>query len=162
MRQAIFVMLSLSATVVADDTKTDLNALQGKWKTVKVIREGKDVPADEVAKLDAQMLVKDVTMVGSHNGVVVHRYRIELNPKANPKQAELMPIDEKGRRMLVNYAGPKGESRYIDAPMEYAIYAVDGDKLKLCIAMLDQARAKSFDAKDTKGYTVIEMERVKK
>jgi uncharacterized protein (TIGR03067 family) len=150
-----------AAPTKSDKGAADLKALQGKWKVVKVINQGKEVPADELARADFQLSVTDATMEAMDKGKLVERYRIRLNPNSGPKEIDREPIDEKGARAKVNYAGPKGEERYIDAPIEHGIYEISGDRLKICMAFLEQPRAKSFDPKDAKAYRVIELERVK-
>jgi uncharacterized protein (TIGR03067 family) len=163
---SLVVILGASHVASAEPTKSDkgaadLKAIQGKWKVVKIINQGKEVPADELAKADFQLSVTDATMEAMAKGQVVERYRIRLNPNSGPKEIDREPIDEKGQRAKVNYAGPKGEARYVDAHIEHGIYEISGDRLKICMAFLEQPRAKSFDPKDAKAYRVVELERAK-
>ena len=163
-----FLTMSIAVTVTSADPKknseatADLKAIQGKWKVVKIIKEGKELPVEALAMLDPQMVVTSATMEGLNKGMVVQRFRISVNPNTNPKQIELQPIDEKGNAMKHNYAGPMGEARYLDARPELGIYEIKLDRLKLCIAFLEQPRAKSFGMKDTRDYTVLELEQIKK
>lgn len=152
----------LSADAPKSDTPDkDLKELQGKWKVDKLVFQGKEVAADAVAKRDLQLTVTGSTMEASEKGKIIERYRIKVNAAADPKAVDRQPIDEKGNVKKENYAGPKGLEQYVDAPVEYGIFEVKDGRLRLCVAGLDQARAKSFDPKVTKNYVLIELVQVK-
>jgi uncharacterized protein (TIGR03067 family) len=124
-----------------DASKADLKRFQGKWKVVSIVHDGAR------QKLTGPPSIYD--FVGNKN-VYSGRGNFDvLTLKANetPKAFDFDAFDEKGK--LIG----KGLK---------AIYAFDGDSLKLCVAFKPgTARPKAFDSTEKSGHRLIVLQRVK-
>src|SRR4051812_47497729 len=91
----LVLVTALTGSAASDDKA--LEALQGKWKTVYLMVDGKEVPAD---LYDGEIL----TISGNERTVqkgtkVVQKAKFTLNPNTNPRQIDLTPTegDYKGK-----------------------------------------------------------------
>jgi uncharacterized protein (TIGR03067 family) len=147
----IAALVPVAGTVGADDkaTKADLAALQGIWVVVEKEYMGKKATKEEISTLQGEMVIKDGTATKwaeeCGKKQVVSEAKITLDPNANPKAVDI--THTKGDL--------KGET-------VRAIYELKGDSLKVCFAVGDDERPKTFaGAKDGKACLMV-YKRVKK
>lgn len=139
---ALLAVACLSAAALGGDdeaSKADLKRLQGKWKLVGLVADGKpqEVSPKTIYNFEGNKNVYDGG--GSFD-------LITLNAKADPKE---LTFD----RVLKNGDTRKGVK---------AIYAIDGDTLKICVAADPKVeRPKAFESKEKSGTRLIILERIK-
>jgi uncharacterized protein (TIGR03067 family) len=120
----------------------DQNALQGKWKALQLVADGKSVPARVLKTYTA--VIKDNTMTFWNGSKKSEEVTFALNPGEDPKHIEIVPI-----------AGPrKGKTHH-------GIYLLDKSVLKLCWAEPDRERPRTFESKPKSKVTLIVLERTK-
>jgi uncharacterized protein (TIGR03067 family) len=91
-----------------------LELLRGTWHVVSIEAEGKPVPGDRVQKIRLQYVFDGDTLTIRRPDRPDKTSTITLDPSANPK------------KITIN-----------QSPTIRAVYAVEGDKLKLCL-MVDE------------------------
>ena len=119
--------------------KKDKAALQGMWKVISLENaQGKDAGA-EGAMIEFDKDGKTMTYTQQGN---TKKGTYTLNPAANPKEIDIKAIDE-------------------NKTFE-AIYKVEKDSLKLCLAAEPgDGRPSEFATKEGKSYVLVTMERAK-
>jgi uncharacterized protein (TIGR03067 family) len=129
----------LSAGGGDDPNKADLARLQGTWKVIRVIEDGKPGKTGQTWTIAGNK----IPIGGGWHDVFT------LNAKANPKAMDFDHVDAGGT------VRDKGVM---------AIYAFDGeDTLKWCTALLSGApRPKAFASKPGDGNKLVILQRVKK
>lgn len=143
----LLVALGVSAAVAGGDdkkddpAKDDLKALQGTWITMKLVTNGqtlidlKEPPKEGSAATITYDGHKWVIKLGE---TVFATGTSKLDPTKKPKQIDLS-----------NESGPdKGKTLL-------AIYELDGDEYKACIAAPGKERPTEFSSKEGSGQRLI-------
>jgi RNA polymerase sigma factor (sigma-70 family) len=122
------------------DAQDDRDKLQGDWAAVAVREEGKELGAEERA--DVHVLIKgdEITFYPIKEKA---RVKFRLDPASSPKAMTLTEVE--------------GEDKGSSIP---AIYEVNGDRLKLCIAIKKGvARPTEFAAPADSGLLLLDLKR---
>lgn len=133
------------------EVAAELKSLQGKWKVVRRAEGGEEQSAEQVAKADMELTVKDNIGILRFGKKEPLRLLITIQAKADPKQLDLLRVDDKGKPAMVPVYRRKGNVgvEYLgekEATPAKAIYAVKGDEFWLCVPNAeDGTRPESFD-----------------
>ena len=127
---------SLSAMLVAaQGDKTDAAKIQGTWTAVGGVIDGKKLAAEDVAKVNLRVLIKD------------GKYKVLMH-KDNDKDKEV----ENGAYKLDAAKKPPtldliiGKGSKDEGKTQLALYKLEGDTLTVAIAGVDaKERPKNFD-----------------
>jgi len=112
--------------VVAQDAQGDQEKLQGTWQMVRAEVAGKEV--SQIALRDTRMRIsKDSSSLGT----------FRLDPTKEPKAIDMTPAfgPNKGKTVL-------------------GIYEIEGDDLKICVAMPGKERPTEFTTKSGSGHAL--------
>ena len=133
------LLVALTVHAGDDAQKKDKAALQGKWKIVSLeTNKGKDANV-EGAIMEFDKDGKNLTFTHMDK---TKKGTYTLNAAGKPKEMDIKPADENK-----TFA---------------AIYAIDKDTLKICLAPDEgDGRPGEFALKDGKNFVLIMMERVK-
>lgn len=146
-RVILFLVLGFCAVVASgedkkdDPGKGDLKALQGTWVTTKLVINGTTLVDAKEPPKDGP--VSTITYDGHNwvikfNGEKVAHGTSKLDPTKKPKQID-----------LTNDSGPdKGKTLQ-------AIYELNGDEYKVCIAAPGKDRPTEFASKEGSGQRFI-------
>src|SRR5688572_26212860 len=104
---AAVLIVALVATAGGDDTKKDVEKLQGKWELTSSEKDGKKMPTGSMRE------VKGDKYTITAKGKVLGKGTIKLDATARPKAIDATRDGDK--TML-------------------GIYAIDGDEQKVCLA----------------------------
>jgi uncharacterized protein (TIGR03067 family) len=119
--------------------KKDKALFKGTWKIAKV--ENAKGESDEFK--GAEVVFDDAGNLELRKCGETKKATFKLNPKAKPKEIDIM-IDDDGGKTI------KG------------IYQIEKNKLKLCVeAVPDSARPTEFAVKDNTAIMIVTMERAK-
>ena len=122
-----------------DDATTDLKNIQGKWKVTSGVIDGNELPADQLGEL-VYSGNKYTWKSGDQSGAGTFK----LDHSKKPKQLDAVPSD-----------GPvKGQT------VEH-IYEIDGDKLRICLALPGTNRPTQFKSEAGSGLWLFTYKRVK-
>ena len=136
------VAASLCTAGIADDdvVKNELKRHQGTWIATSSTFDGQKAP-DEIAR-SIQRIVTENHVVWERNGKRFAGTTIELDPKHDPKNIDVIPDGgrNRGERIL-------------------GIYKLDGERLCICMAVAGQPRPKEFKAEKGSGWTLQTFER---
>jgi uncharacterized protein (TIGR03067 family) len=124
-----------------DQNKKDLKALQGTWKLVKQVRNGKETDKDQIAGFT--VTVKGDKWEAAKDDVVFLSGTGKLDPSKDPKAADWTITTE----------------NELKGKVALAIYKVDKDSFHNCYS-LDE-RPKKFESKEDSQVTYDVYERVK-
>jgi uncharacterized protein (TIGR03067 family) len=127
-----------------DDVRTELKALQGKWKAVAMEAGGKPLPKESVP---------DFTFIVGAGGKSIGKM-----PTSEYKS--LMTVDPKKKPKTIDNAHETGRHK---GKKQFGLYKLDGAKWIVCMTAPgagEKDRPKSFDTKDT-GNVVFIFERTK-
>jgi uncharacterized protein (TIGR03067 family) len=158
----IFVALSACAVVAGENTdrdrtnREDLAALQGKWRIVSFVKDGKEEAAgsvDEIARLGLVFTIKDETLTVTSNG----------NEIANLKA--VLRLDVNFSPKLLDFAESAGAFNDRKRVIE-GIYTLEQDSLTWCVNFDggEPARANrpaALESKVDSGAILIKLERLK-
>jgi uncharacterized protein (TIGR03067 family) len=130
----LLIVVAAGSLIAVDASKDDLDKLQGTWTLVSAVRDGKDVPDDEVSRTtlviegDAFTFPEGATVGTGPSGT------FKVDPSQTPKAIDATPA-----------AGPhKGETWL-------GIYAIEGDLYKVGFAPPGQARPTRFVSEPGSG-----------
>ena len=136
------LVLGLSAATADDKAEKDeLDKLNGTWKGVSVVEDGKEMPKAEAEAVrltvtgEKYMLkLRDQDIEGTH----------KLDPTKKPKQIEAVRTKgpEKGQKMV-------------------GIYELDGDTFKVCFAAPGKDRPTEFKSAAGSGHRLLVLKREK-
>lgn len=146
----LFVACVTIASTDADETKSDLERLQGKWNLKRGETNG--VSLAEVLKKKGigklQIDFSDDLMTMSGFGTQDHKYRFTLEPDEKPNAIDSIAEETQGK-------AAKGTR----VP---GIYKIDGDTLTLCLANeLTVERPRKFAAPNGSRLSLLVLTRVK-
>lgn len=140
MRIKALVMVAAAGLLLAADAKEDaakeMKKLEGTWKVVSAEAGGAKIPDDKLK--DAFIVIKGdkLTMVDKGKDKDNKELTLKIDPSKKPKLLDLTDPKEK------------------DGKPVPAIYALDGNELKICIPLVemgkkaDAKRPESFETKD--------------
>ena len=144
--------LSAAGAARADDpAKADLAQLQGTWAVMGREFAGKKASKEDIDKLKAKITIKGdavtVTSLNLDEEVVVSSAKLKLDPTTKPKSMDIWFTE-----------GPNCGKTVA------AIYDLDGDVLKVCIAIGegDDKRPTQFAGPTKPEWLYIEYKREKK
>jgi uncharacterized protein (TIGR03067 family) len=118
----------------------DLDRLQGTWKRVSVISDGKDYPE---AAAKQQLIIKGDSYTIKAQGQNDQEGTLKLDPAREPKQLDIMPSTGPNQGKIL-----KG------------IYKLEGDRFTTCIAPPGKDRPTEFASKPGSGHGLFVNERV--
>src|SRR5262245_59753135 len=131
MRSQLLMIVALGLLLGADDpkdaaSKKDLEGLQGTWKLVSAVRDGKALPDDKVKQ--TTIVIKDDAFRFPElaEDATSREGTFKLAATKTPKQMDT--ISTKKEVML-------------------GIYELDGDRHKVCFAPAGKPRPSEFDSK---------------
>jgi uncharacterized protein (TIGR03067 family) len=136
-RETVKVLVAMLVLVAApapkdEDTKKDVERLQGKWRTVSVECDGEDITSDDAKKFI--LTFEKQTVSYKRGDEIAWKGTYKLDPSQKPKVIDIT-IEEtliengKGKRIL-------------------GIYEFEKEQLKWCSADLDEKdRPKAFSTK---------------
>jgi uncharacterized protein (TIGR03067 family) len=133
MRYSAFVLLAIwSVGSIAhgqkkDPAKKDADLIQGVWKGVSSISDGKETPK---AELDVMRLIVKGDRwnyaIGDGAPIFDPAPKFVLNSAAKPKTIDVVSTKQKGKSLL------------------RGIYEIEGDTMKVCFAVGNAERPKEF------------------
>jgi uncharacterized protein (TIGR03067 family) len=128
----LFALCAVACAAQDAQSKADLEKLQGKWRAVSAILDGKDDPQLE-------------SWTVTQNKLTVHRdqdrtWTITLDATKQPKTMDLHMSDPPRHRK--------------------AIYQLEGDTVRFCIEMKDNRRPERFAARPGSGHRLVTLKRV--
>ncbi len=115
---SLFAALTLVASAAQPDgdaAKEDLKKLKGKWKIVAVEFGGMNTPLDKAGIAMLEFKGDKLSLLNA-NGVASKTFPVKLDPSKKPKHMDWIGVQP-------------------SAPPVPAIYAVDGDELKICFPL---------------------------
>jgi uncharacterized protein (TIGR03067 family) len=122
-----------------DDVRTELKALQGKWKAVAMEAGGNSFPKERVPEFTFIVAANGKSTGQSQQGE--YQATITVYPENSPKSID--NLHETGAQ--------KGKK-------QYGIYKLDGDKWTVCMTrpgVLEGDRPKDFTTKDTANVVFV-------
>jgi uncharacterized protein (TIGR03067 family) len=140
--------------VTSDESKKDVEELQGNWLVSESITKGqKDVGKEKGLETNSFVDIRGFRMILTHvtsgNGKAIGvelRFSYELNANKNPKQMDLEVLEgeNEGKRL-------------------HGIYLLEGDTLKIAMAMTsDEKRPTSFLPEEEPNGWHLVLERLKR
>ena len=143
----LVAVVALSCLVGAeppsDAVKKELAQLEGEWVMVSGERDGQALPEEYVKS--ATRVAKDGVSTVTIAGMVVMKSKYTIDPTKKPKAIDFEPTE--------------GES---EGKKIQAIYELDGDTLRFCLAPSGKDRPTEFTAKEGSGRTMSVWKRAKK
>ena len=146
MKSRLLMIVAAGLLLAADNpqgpaSKQDLKGLQGTWKLLSAMKDGKALPEDEVKK--TTIVFKDDTFrfpelaefATSREGT------IKLDATKKPKQMDAISTEKE---------------------VMLGIYELDGDRYKVCFAPAGKPRPSEFASKPGSGQILQVWERKKK
>lgn len=135
----VFLCTSASFLGAGDAGKDDLKKVQGKWKVVFQIKDGKPLTVGE------ESIFNFSGNKNLFNGTGEDAYdSIKLNASSKPRSFDFDEVRGENTRK-----GLQG------------IYEIDGDSLKSCVALPGKDRPKAFEAKENSGHVLTVLKRIK-
>jgi len=133
----------LAGSASEDEKQTEMNKLQGAWKSEVSVVDGTKRWTSVTIDGTAWISENNVEQGGmGQTGVVKFTYK--LNTSKKPRQIDLT---------WAEFAN-KGK-------VELAVYKLEGDKLTLCFSQMGKERPKGFEVKEGSGQSLLLLERVK-
>jgi uncharacterized protein (TIGR03067 family) len=138
---ALFASSFLLGTDPTDDAKSDQKKLQGKWTVTSAVLDGNEIPKDQFKGTLVHTDNKYSWTSGEGQG---GSGTFKLNPSKKPKAMDCVPSD-----------GPlKGQT-------VEEIYEIDGDNLKICLALPGTQRPTEFKSDPGSGLWLFTYKRAK-
>jgi uncharacterized protein (TIGR03067 family) len=134
--KCIVTFLLLGVPLVAQETKSDLDKLQGHWRMVESTRDGKKTPGE--VKIERTIESNNYTVtVKSDEGEQVLSGTLKIDPAKNPKTIDATRTEgpDAGQAML-------------------GIYEIEGNRQKVCFAPPGKTRPTEFASKPGTGHVL--------
>ena len=147
MRLDVVLMLAASCLGVpdrpkkVDPVKKEVKKLEGTWKLVGLERLGQEVKGSSLTLT----ITGNKYVAKTRTGVVLEEGTYQINPSRKLKTMTFSILSGKDKGSTQN-----------------ALYELQGDTLKLCLAQPGKDRPASFTTKTGTGFEMFVMERVKK
>jgi uncharacterized protein (TIGR03067 family) len=142
MRKHVWLVLAAGLLIGADDTKKDIERLEGTWKFISVEANGMKLPQDQFK--DSFLVIKGndftATMAGNTSKGT---YKIDASKKPKTLDIAFTEGAEKGTSMQ-------------------GIYEIEGDVYKVCFNLSGKGRPKEFSSKPDNGNVLEILHREKK
>ena len=133
----------------AQDVKAELDKLQGTWVGVAATRFGKPIPED-VTKARLVIEGRDHTRTAP-DGRKLKMQVLGADPRKSPKRIELRDHPDVPRESPLNI------------PLRYwCVYEIEGDTLKLCIALGSDRTFPTKIEQSNPEYVYVEWKRMMK
>jgi len=134
----VFLTLSAPLGCAGDPSRGDLERLQGKWKIVSYIENGKETRAEDVWEFagDKLLYLPDSSVYSI----------VKLDAAQKPKRIEFDTITQKPAKVEKGFIG---------------IYEFDADTVKFCIAKPGKESPNTFDSRAGSGLIITILRRVK-
>lgn len=147
MKICSILILTFGLLVAADAPKGDLAKLSGTWLTVSLVSDGKPLVGENIPPKEGP--VTKLNYVGSKWMVIVGDKTVatglfKVDAAKTPKELDV--LDESG---------------VINDKTKRAIYELDGDTYRYCIARAGQPRPTEFTSKAGSGHSLIVSKREK-
>jgi uncharacterized protein (TIGR03067 family) len=144
--KARLLMIPAVALLLAADkpedpaSKKDLDGLQGTWKLVSAMQDGKSLPDDTVKK--TTIVFKDFTFLfpGSAQYATSRAGRIEIDATKKPKEMDAISTEKE---------------------VMLGIYELEGNSYKVCFAPAGKPRPSELASTPGSGYILQVWERKK-
>jgi uncharacterized protein (TIGR03067 family) len=134
--KSVVTLVLIATPLLTQDTKSELDKLQGHWVMVESTRDGKKTPAE--IKIERTIEGSNYTVtVKSEEGEQVLSGTLKVDPTKNPKTIEATRTEgpDAGQAML-------------------GIYEIDGNKQKVCFAPPGKGRPSEFVSKPGTGHVL--------
>jgi uncharacterized protein (TIGR03067 family) len=137
----LLVGVVFAGVAFAEDSKKDLDKLQGTWVRSQIVRNGKEVPADEFK--NAKLTLKG------------DKYTLDEN---NEKRTGTFKLDASKTPKTLDIISDSGPNK---GKTLKGIYKIDGDTFTYCVAGPDKDRPTEFASKEGSGHTLLVNKREK-
>jgi uncharacterized protein (TIGR03067 family) len=146
MKHALLI-LAAGLLIAADPpdkekVKKEMDQLQGTWTVASGEHNGEKVPEEQIKLI--KLTIKDDKMTVKRGDETIFAGTVKVDPTTNPKQIDVTVTEGEG----------KGKTRQ-------AIYALDGDTMKLCHGEDDQPRPKELASKKADNTALMVLKRAK-
>src|SRR5262249_55559147 len=132
--------LVLATNVPAEDSKKELDKLQGNWTIVSDDREGKPAATDR----DAMVTVREDQFTTKSGSKVLRTGTLKLDPSKSPKEID------------VTYTEGEFKGQTLKG-----VYTLEGDSWKICYGLPGGDRPRSVPQKAGKGQMLLTLQRGK-
>jgi uncharacterized protein (TIGR03067 family) len=127
-----------------DLTMRDLDAMQGTWKVIELSEKGEKVAAKDIDPVE----------------VVVLATKMTFNDDGKFREEITLTVDAKQKPKSLDMKYTKGENT---GKVQVAIYAIEGDTLKICInEKKDGARPTEFKSTKENEFSLVVLKKAKK
>jgi uncharacterized protein (TIGR03067 family) len=134
------VVVCLAADAPKEDSKKDMEKLQGEWILASLERDGEQLPEEQAKSRKRSIKGDKFTITRDGETLAQGTFTLDASKKPKTLDAKLEGNDEAVQ----------------------AIYELDGDTFKMCYAQPGQPRPKEFAGKADSGHTLAVWKRVKK
>ena len=135
MRCAVTLLL-IAMPLLAQETKSDLDKLQGHWVMVESTRDGKKLPGQ--VKIERTIEGNNYTVtVKSDEGEQVLSGTLKIDPTKQPKTIDATRTE-----------GPDADKAM------FGIYELEGNRQKVCFAPVGKNRPTQFVSKAGTGHVL--------
>jgi uncharacterized protein (TIGR03067 family) len=125
----------------ADQAKADKEKLQGKWLVTSGVMDGIEIPKDQIK---GDLVFKDNTYTYTVGDTESGGGTFKLDPSKKPKVMDSVPSDGPVKGQIIE-----------------EIYEIDGDNLKICLALPGSKRPTEFKAPEGSGRWLFTYKRMK-
>lgn len=125
----------------AEAIRRDRELIQGKWRVVHLVDDGKVSKPNDVFKVFIEN-GKDGSWSLMADGKVIAKGPSTINPDSKPKTIDFYIIEDNGKRVDLQ-----------------GIYELNQRSRKLCFAAKEKGRPKVFEAPKGSGNILLELER---
>ena len=115
--------------------KRELKNIAGKWTEISRVRDGQNLPADQLGTMTQDENGNTEQRAGGRFGLT---YSVKIDPTSTPKTIDyIVPGGAMRGARPSTIAGAAGETRR-------GIYELNGDTLRICLARPGKERPKQF------------------
>ncbi len=137
----------LAADGRGEEAKPDDVLIQGKWKVVSMVRSGEVVRPEDNNLTHFEFAAEKLSLWGTEDGIgkpASITIKFELDASKHPRRMDTSHELDKGKPIV-----------------QLAIYALDGDELKLSLAPAGKPYPTKLDSKLGDEWSFFVLERVK-
>jgi uncharacterized protein (TIGR03067 family) len=134
---ALSVALALAGGASAqEDAKKEQAKLQGKWQITKMEVENKEFPPEDLAKL--KISIEADKFITTKDDGEQEKNSFKLDPAKKPQTIDVTPL-----------GGP------LEGQVLQGIYALEGETLKMCLALPGGTRPDAFTAGEQRVFLTL-------